>query len=147
MPRFFPCLGIIAAAIACGQPAAMSPPTTNAPRDHVLVHFTDMHLSPSVAQLNRGGKLGWLNYASNYVGVVTFPKSVASRFTCSELRPMFSEAGTDIVSLPIRMDGMQNVVLPCPLQPGEYEYRVDLFADPQNLYDPQLTLPGRIIVK
>jgi hypothetical protein len=147
MTRLFSCLGVVAAAIACGQPAAVSPTTTNAPRDFVLVHFTDMYLAPSAAQLNRGGSLGWVNYTTDYVGVVAFPKSVASRFTCSELRPMFSMAGTDLVSLPIRSDGMQNVTLPCPLQPGEYEYRIDLFVDPQNLYDPQLTLPGKIIVK
>jgi hypothetical protein len=147
MKRLILCIVALAAAGGCGQPTAMSQPTTSAPRDRVIVHFTDMHLSPSVAQVTRGGSVGWVNYASNYIGVVSFPKSVVSRFTCSELRPMFSETGTGLASLPIRMQGMPNVVLPCPLQPGEYEYRIDLFDDPRNLYDPQLTLPGKIVVK
>ncbi len=47
-----------------------------------------------------------------------------------------------------------DVALPCPLEPGEYAYRLDLFRSlhrvgpsVSNIDSPDLRLPGKIIVK
>ena len=72
------------AAIAVGGctqsavPVATQHPTTNEPRQHVLVRFTNMSLRPSVARVLEGGTVAWTNLSSNRGGVVSFPLSVAN---------------------------------------------------------------------
>ncbi len=134
-------------------PVATQHPTTNEPRQHVLVRFTNMSLRPSVAQVLEGGTVAWTNLSSNRGGVVSFPLSVIDRFTCDELRPVFYQTADRLVSIPISGNS-GNVVLPCPLEPGEYEYRLDLFRGLRrvgpsisNIGNPDLRLPGKIIVK
>jgi hypothetical protein len=148
---------VIAIAIGgCAQsaaPVATQHPTTNEPRQRVLVRFTNMSLRPSVAQVVEGGTVAWTNLSSNRGGVVSFPLSVIDHFTCSELRPLFYKAADRLVSVPIAGNS-GSVALPCPLEPGEYAYRLDLFRglrsigpSVSNLDNPDLSLPGKIIVK
>jgi hypothetical protein len=144
------------AANGCAQsavPIATQHPTTNEPRQHVLVRFTNMSLRPSVAQVLEGGTVAWTNLSSNRGGVVSFPLSVVDHFTCSELRPVFYQTADRLVSIPITA-GTGDVALPCPLEPGEYAYRLDLFRglrrigpSVSNIDNPDLSLPGKIIVK
>ncbi len=141
----------ILAALACAQPTVEPHKSTNAPRMHVLVQFSDMTMHPSVAQVKRGGSVAWINYAMSFDGVVSFPLEISESFTCSELRPLFSKAGDRLESIPIR-GGSENVTLPCPLKPGEYEYRLNLFSGDSfggmgAMYNPQRTLIGKIVVK
>ncbi len=134
-------------------PVATQHPTTNEPRQHVLVRFTNMSLRPSVARVLEGGTVAWTNLSSNRGGVVSFPLSVIDHFTCGELRPVFYQTADRLVSIPINGNS-GDVVLPCPLEPGEYEYRLDLFRGLRrvgpsisNIGNPDLRLPGKIIVK
>lgn len=140
----------------CAQsalPVATQHPTTNEPRRHVLVRFTNMSLRPSVAQVLEGGTVAWTNLSSDRGGVVSFPLSVVDHFTCSELRPTFYQTAGRLVSIPINSDSA-DVALPCPLEPGEYAYRLDLFSGVRrigpsvsNTDSPDLSLAGKIIVK
>ncbi len=140
----------------CAQsavPVATQHPTSNEPRQHVLVRFTNMSLRPSIAQVVEAGTVAWTNLSSNRGGVVSFPLSVVDHFTCSELRPVFYKTADRLVSIPI-IGGSGGVALPCPLEPGEYAYRLDLFRGLRrigpavsNIDNPDLSLPGKIIVK
>jgi hypothetical protein len=140
----------------CAQsavPVATQHPTTNEPRQHVLVRFTNMSLRPSVARVVEGGTVAWTNLSSNRGGVVSFPLSVVDHFTCSELRPIFYQTADRLVSIPINADSA-GVALPCPLEPGEYAYRLNLFRglrrigpSVSNIDNPDLSLPGKIIVE
>jgi hypothetical protein len=155
--RFRGCAMLLAITICgCAQssvPVASQHPTTNEPRQHVLVRFTNMSLRPSVAQVVEGGTVAWTNLSSNRGGVVSFPLSIVEHFTCSELRPVFYQTADRLVSIPITAD-TGGVALPCPLEPGEYAYRLDLFRglrrvgpSVSNIDNPDLRLPGKIIVK
>ncbi len=140
----------------CAQsavPVATQHPTTNEPRLHVLVRFTNMSLRPSIARVLEGGIVAWTNLSSNRGGVVSFPLSIIEHFTCSELRPAFYETADRLVSIPISGNSA-DVALPCPIEPGEYAYRLDLFRglrrvgpSVSNIDSPDLRLPGKIIVK
>ena len=151
------CAMLLAIAVSgCAQsaaPVATQHPTTNEPRKHVLVRFTNMSLRPSVARVLEGGTVAWTNLSSNRGGVVSFPLSVVDHFSCSELRPAFYQTADRLVSIPITA-GTGDVALPCPLAPGEYEYRLDLFRglrrigpSVSNIDNPDLSLPGKIIVE
>jgi hypothetical protein len=151
------CALLIAIAVSgCAQstvPVATQHPTTNEPRQHVLVRFTNMSLRPSIARVLEGGTVAWTNLSSNRGGVVSFPLSVVEHFTCSELRPTFYKNANRLVSIPISGNSA-DVALPCPLEPGEYTYRLDLFRglrrvgpSVSNIDNPDLRLPGKIIVK
>jgi len=135
------------------MPVADQHPTTNEPSKNVLVRFTNMTLRPSVAQVVEGGTVAWTNLSSNRGGVVSFPLSITDHFTCSELRPVFYATADRLVSIPITAE-VGSVALPCPLEPGEYAYRIDLFRglrwvgpSVSNLDNPDLSLPGKIVVK
>jgi hypothetical protein len=154
---FRDCVMAIAIAIGgCAQsgvPVATQHPTTNEPRQHVLVRFTNMSLRPSIARVLEGGTVAWTNLSSNRGGVVSFPLSVVDHFTCGELRPAFYQTADRLVSIPISGNSA-DVALPCPLEPGEYAYRLDLFRglrrvgpSVSNIDNPDLSLPGKIIVK
>jgi hypothetical protein len=123
----------------------------NKPRKHVMVQFTDMSLHPSIAQVEKGGTVSWVNYASMYQGSIVFSDAVAKAFTCSELRPNWMKTGTGYQSIPITMGGASNdLEIPCPLESGEYEYEIWLFSetmgDPAAMDDPQSRMQGKIIV-
>ena len=112
-----------------------------------------MSLRPSIAQVLEGGTVAWTNLSSNRGGVVSFPLSIVDHFTCSELRPVFYQTADRLVSIPITGNST-DVALPCPLEPGEYPYRLDLFRglrrvgpSVSNIDNPDLSMPGKIIVK
>ena len=151
------CVMLTAIAVSgCAQsaaPVATQHPTTNEPRQHVLVRFTNMSLRPSIARVLEGGTVAWTNLSSNRGGVVSFPLSVIDHFTCGELRPAFYQTADRLVSIPISGNSA-DVALPCPLESGEYAYRLDLFRglrrvgpSVSNIDNPDLSLPGKIIVK
>ena len=145
------CLGFPALATA-ELPTWEQHPTKNKPRKHVMVQFTDMSLHPSIAQVVEGGTVSWVNYASMYKGSIVFSDEVAAAFTCSELRPNWMKTGTGYQSIPITMGGAKNdLEIPCPLKPGEYEYEIWLFSEGLGglggMDDPQSRMQGKIIVK
>ena len=145
------CLGLPALATA-DTPTWEQHPTKNKPRKHVMVQFTDMSLHPSIAQVVEAGTVSWVNYASMYQGSIVFSDAVAAAFTCSELRPNWMKTGTGYQSVPITMGGARDdLELPCPLKPGEYEYGIWLFSGgmggPGGMDNPQSRLQGKIIVK
>jgi hypothetical protein len=117
-----------------------------------MVQFTDDHLHPSTAQLLEGGTVSWVNYASLYSGSIVFSDAVAAAFTCKELRPNWMKTGTGYQSIPISMGGASDdLQIPCPLKPGEYDYEVWLFSNPPGgfggMENPQSQLSGKIIVQ
>ena len=146
------CLGLCAPAIA-ETPTWEQHPSKNKPRKHVMVQFTDMSLHPSIAQVKAGGTVSWVNYASLYQGSIVFSDQVAAAFTCSDLRPDWGKTDTGYQSIPIPMGGAANdLQIPCPLKPGEYEYEIWLFSedlggDPAAMDDPQSRMQGKIVVE
>ena len=145
------CLGLPALAVA-ETPTWEQHPSKNKPRKHVMVQFTDMSLHPSTAQVEAGGTVSWVNYGPMDEGSVVFSDDVAKAFTCSELRPNWMKTGTGYQSIPITMGGAANdLEIPCPLKPGEYEYEIWLFSSgmggPAGMDDPQSRMQGKIIVE
>jgi hypothetical protein len=61
--RFLDLAMVIAIAIGgstqSAVPVATQKPTTNEPRQHVLVRFTNMSLRPSVARVIEAGTVAW----------------------------------------------------------------------------------------
>lgn len=143
-----------AATAGCGTPTSQQQPSTNKARKHVIVQFTEATLHPSVARVLPGGDVAWLNYSSGMDGTVVFPASIRQAFTCSELRPIFMKSAAGYQSIPVTGD-MENVVLPCPLKPGEYEYKLQLFeagtlmgagSGSAQMDNPTSEMAGKIIV-
>jgi hypothetical protein len=147
------CLGLPALA-AAGTPTWEQHPSKNKPRKHVMVQFSDMSMHPSIAQVVEGGTVSWVNYASMYEGSIVFSNEVAAAFTCSDLRPNWMKTGTGYQSIPITRGGARNdLQVPCPLKPGEYEYEIWLFSSDmgmggvEGMDNPQSRMQGKIIVK
>lgn len=105
---------------------ASAAPQASAARRDVVIQFSDMSVEPAKARVQRGGSVAWTSVASSYYGVVSFPASIAGRFTCTELRPDFVVSGDRLISSSPLAGGGESLVLPCPLQPGTYSYRIDL---------------------
>jgi plastocyanin len=138
----------------CGTPVWQQQSSTNKARKHVVVQFTNATLHPSVARVLPGGDVAWVNYASGLDGTVVFPASIRQAFTCSSLRPIFMETAAGYQSIPVT-GSMENVVLPCPLKPGEYEYKLQLFEGgtlmgagdgAAGMDNPTSEMAGKIIV-
>lgn len=126
--------------------------STDARRD-VVIQLSDMDVRPPVARVQRGGSVAWTSIASNYFGVVSFPATIVSRFTCKELRPDFVVDGDRLVSSrPLRGDD-EDLVLPCPLEPGTYPYRIELSESGEGggmverELDPVRSLPASLVVE
>jgi hypothetical protein len=140
----------IVALLGCSLPTSGGPTSTNKPRKHVMVQFTSMTLHPSHAQVLEGGSIVWINYSNNYNGSVVFPESIASSFTCSDLRPLFMKTDSGYQSIAIKPDS-EEVTLPCPLKPGEYDYELQLFEPGigmgATLLDPVRQMPGKITIQ
>jgi hypothetical protein len=146
-------LALAAAGCANQQtPEIESPRSTNTPRKDIVIQFGDMMIEPSVARVDRGGSVAWTSVSTNFIGVLSFPDSIVEKFTCKDLRPDFYVAAGRLQSIDIA-NGQENVVLPCPLQPGTYEYRIDLTSGGEGIgnrdmgENPQLSLPGTLIVE
>jgi hypothetical protein len=78
--------------------------------------------------------------------------TLAKAFTCSDLRPNWMKAATGYQSSPVTMGGaMDDLEIPCPLEPGEYEYEIWLFSgsmgDSAAMDDPQSRMQGKIVVQ
>jgi plastocyanin len=131
--------------------------STNKPRKNVTVQFTDATLHPETARVTQGGSVGWINYSTGFDGSVVFADSILSSFTCSDLRPIFMKVAAGYQSIPIKEGGPENVTLPCPLEPGEYEYELWLFSPGTlggvgqgagaGMDDPQSQMKGKIVVE
>lgn len=139
------------AAPGCAQPSWQQVPTTNEPRKHVMIQFTDTSLHPSIARVLRGGTVSWVNYASMFSGSVVFPASLRDSLMCDNLRPNFMEVAAGYQSIPITR-GVDDIGLPCPLKPGQYEYQLYLFSGHglgggAEMLDPEVTMAGKIIAE
>ncbi len=141
----------VLAAAGCAQSTGSSPSTASARHQGIVIEFGDMSVRPAAAHVKQGASVAWTTLATSYQGVVSFPDSIVPHFTCKELRPDFFEAGGRLQSIPVS-DANENVVLPCPLEPGSYEYRIDLFSGAEGprgigMNDPQRSLHGTLIVE
>jgi hypothetical protein len=138
---------------ATEQPTWQQQPTTNKPREYVVVQFTDATLNPSIARVLPGGKLAWVNYSMSYTGAVLFPPSFKDALTCGDPGPRFAKVTGGYQSTPITTDSGEDISLPCPLKPGEYEYQLNLFGnafagDPgSRAFNPDAVMQGKIIVE
>ncbi len=82
---------------------------------------------------------------------MVFPAEILDSFTCSELRPLCMTVAAGSQSVPIPR-AMENVALPCPLKPGEYEYTIYLFSGGRGgtmggMENPVTTMAGKIVVE
>jgi hypothetical protein len=141
---------LLAFAVACGgTPTWNSGESTNHPRAHVMIQFTDGSLHPSTAQITADGNVVWINYTNAKQGTIFFEASVRDAFPC-DMRPLFMEVAGGWQSIPIKGDS-QNVILPCTPKPGEYGYELWLYdglvGSPNiGMDDPQSQLRGKIKV-
>jgi len=128
--------------VGCGSTALLK----DLPPPDVEVQFSDTALDPAVARVQAGGNVVWLNEDSTYAAAVFLPAAMKDGFTCSDLRPGFSEVAGGYLSQPIAGD-TERVELPCPLKPGSYAYELILYepnlGGPDN---PARKLPGSIVV-
>lgn len=136
-------------ALACAGNTWTQPPSTNDPRKQVMVQFTDATVHPETARVLEGGNVVWINYASSMDAAVVFPESVKSGFTCDQLRPLFEKTADGYQSIPIRRD-REDVMLPCPLKPGEYAYEIWIFEGGMGTLgegEPGAKIPAKIVVE
>ena len=141
-------LALAAAACANQQtPEVQSPHTANVARENIVIQFGDMEVVPAVARVKHGGSVAWTSVSTNFRGTLSFPESIVSKFSCKELRPDFYVADGRLMSIAIG-GGQEDVVLPCPLAPGTYEYRIDLTSGGEGVggrsmgANPQMSLPA-----
>ena len=114
-------------------------------RKNVVVQINQFKVHPAVVKVPaEGNSIVWTNF-SDLLAAVSFPASVADDFTCSEVRPDFVVNGPLLESITI-VGGREDLVTPCPLKPGVYEYEVHLFNAGGNRYNPQLNFKGKIEV-
>lgn len=138
---------------ATEQPTWKVNPTTNKARKNVVVQFTDFSMHPSIARVTEGGNVTWTNYASSYTGAVVFPDGFKEALTCGEARPRFAKVAAGYQSSPITQAGGEDVTLPCPLKPGEYEYQLYLFQGGgmmgagDGMFNPNTKMHGKIVVE
>jgi len=138
---------VLCLTLACaGTPQrTASGETTNKPREHMVVQINNMGVQPRVVRV-QGAKnsIVWTNY-SHFYATVHFPLSAKSGFTCDELRPNFVVDSAGIESV-IAVGDNEDLVTPCPMKPGSYDYTVYLFNSRADRENPQLTVPGTIEV-
>jgi len=141
--RTLPLLLVLAALLFVGGCVSSN---GNAPHKHEMIQFSDMSIHPSVAEIEAGGSAVWINLSDDYIGAVTFPDSIRSAFTCSQIRPDFMQISGRIQSIPIGPDN-ENVTLPCALKPGRYDYELWLSSRPSEIDNPQRRLKGTLVFK
>ncbi len=118
---------------------------SKAARQNMVVQINNMTLSPRVVRVTaKGNSIAWDNW-SEYLAVVSFPLSILDAFTCKEMRPDFARTADRIESFAAIGDN-EDLVTPCPLKPGTYDYDVYLANSLANRDNPQLTLKGQIVV-
>lgn len=104
-----------------------------------------MSVHPSQATILPGGNVMWINYASEAEGVVFFPDSSVAGFTCTDLRPIFAEVAGGWQSMPITREGMDEVRLPCPLEPGTYPYELRLSIEMMGMGQDAFDNPTQVL--
>jgi hypothetical protein len=133
---------------ACAGPSQPSTPAQHAARRDVVIEFGDMSVRPAVARVKQGGSVAWTSTSTTYQGMISFHHGIVESFSCQDLRPTFFEVDEWLVSIPIRPGG-EDLVLPCPLEPGTYPYRVNLssMGSLAGMGNPQLSLEATLIVE
>jgi hypothetical protein len=118
---------------------------SKAARQNMVVQINNMSLAPHTVRVTeKGNSIAWDNWSS-YIAVVSFPLSIKDGFTCSELRPDFARTAERIESV-VAIGDNEDLVTPCPLKLGTYDYEVYLSNSLANRDNPQLTLKGQIEV-
>jgi|GEM_PF-3412016 len=143
MSRLVPLVAVLV--VACTQAPFTSPDVKEPPRADVLVQVGNASVDPAVARVKEGGSVAWTN-DSDFVAVLSFPRTDASQFVCKELRPNFMKDGNTVQSLPFQA-GAVRVVLPCALKKGRYPYIVKLANDVAQMDNPSFTLSAEIVVE
>lgn len=141
-------IGAILALVGCAGPADPSPAAAQVARKDIMIEFGDMSVRPKIARVMQGGSVAWTSTSTSYQGVVSFPYSIVESFTCQELRPIFFKTADRLESIPVQPDS-ENVLLPCPLEPGTYPYRINLssMGSLAGMGNPQLSLEATLIVE
>lgn len=128
----------------CGTPTWSQASTSNAPRKHVVIQFSDASLHPSQARVQSGGNVAWTNYSSSF-GAVFLPMETAQALGCKSMRPIFGEVAGGYLSETISPED-EDVSLPCNPADGTYQYEVRLSMDADGIENPDSVMPGTIVV-
>ena len=118
------CAGLLALGCA-GAGGSDGAEEANAVLRNPFVRISNVSLSPPLTRVKAGGRVTFVNISS-YLAVIVLEAST-SDFACSRVGPDFRIHGDDIRSIPIGSGGNQ-VMLPCAMKTGSYEYRVQLSA-------------------
>ncbi|MCH2185086.1 hypothetical protein MK280_04370 [Myxococcota bacterium] len=112
---------------------------------NIVIQINQFHVRPEVAKVPaEGNSIAWTNW-SDSLAMIVFPAEVAQAFTCDEVRPDFVVNGPHLESI-TAIGSNEDLVTPCPLKPGTYDYQVYLFESPGDRYNPELKSKGQIVV-
>jgi len=123
-------LALGATALACAS-ADMSPSANSGPAfqgDTVYIRFAFDSIDPVSAHIGKDQDVQWVNLAEDSAGRVVFPASIASKFECADLAPMFERVEETYQSLRIEGTMSEPVTLPCPLAAGSYDYEIWVYS-------------------
>ena len=116
-----------------------------AERSHAVVQINHVKLVPEVVEISGSeNSVAWTNWTGS-TATVQFPASIATAFTCDELRPQFVLSGDRIESVGV-LGNSESLTTPCALKPGSYDYEVWLSESPSERENPDLKIKGRIEV-
>ena len=127
-------------ASSSGKPAGPQPLHKN-----IVIQINQFHVRPEIAKVPaEGNSIAWTNWTDS-LAMVVFPAEVADAFTCDEVRPDFVVNGPHLESIAAVGDN-EDLVTPCPLKPGTYDYQVYIFQSPGDRYNPKYINKGQIVV-
>lgn len=137
-------LGLLLSACAATNPSTESGRVA-------LVQFSYDGLKPAVVHITPDGNIKWVNLAPDSQGVIVFPDSISTSFSCGgALEPYFVPTEDGYRSLPIASFEPNRVELPCSLEAGTYDYEMWImgkgFGD-FGAASAQRRLPGKIVVE
>ncbi len=115
----------LGALLTTAPAAGAADPVDHFEHRHRSVRISSGRIHPEVLRIQPNDALIWVNY-SRLVARVSFDKSVAAKLQCNS-RSAFRTIGDRLLSS--RIQGSQFASI-CSLSPGEYTYRVDLYAGP-----------------
>ncbi|MCH2169775.1 hypothetical protein MK489_03240 [Myxococcota bacterium] len=154
MIRKYPVLVLLIAVLACAGSTG-NPPSksggSHEPRKSVVVRFGGLSVVPKVARVQAGGHVSWVNESSGG-GVLLFPDSIREGLTCDSMRPNLMKVAAGYQSRPVT-PGLEISALPCPLKPGTYPYKVNLYGGAidndafGSMDNPRVQLEGSIQVE
>ncbi len=111
--------------------------------EHRFVRITATRVRPETLALGSDQAIGWVNYSSQ-IARVSFDKEIAEKMTCR------SPGGFRLTGDRLESNDIQSLQFAslCRLAPGEYTYRVVLFAGAGSLVSPpSTTQQGKIVVR